>query len=83
MVVYSRRSLHSLPHYTKTHNIESPVDKLIYILIGKRRLRVVSVVRDVWGHLVYHVDAMENDVTAILLTDGSVLWVDPNVPSGS
>jgi len=77
LIIFTRGTLNSFPHDTKSDKVHSPVDKVLNILVIKRKLGVKSTVAwDVGVHLVDDVDTVENDVSSLFVNKHASVVVD-------
>jgi hypothetical protein len=72
LVVNSRSSLDSFPHYSESHKIHTPSLKIIDVLIREWVLRIKMVLDwKIWCNFVHHIDTMVDHLSSMLISDNS------------
>ena len=77
IIIDSLGALNGLPHDTKTHEVHAPLHKAFNILVVQRVLTVEVAGRwDIRVDFVDDIDTVEDDLTAILVSEGTVGVID-------
>ena len=73
-IIFAISSLYCFPHYSKPNEIETPFYKVLNIFIIERILWIkCSIARYVRRNLVYYVDSVEKDCSAVIINEHSIL----------
>ena len=77
VIIDTRGSFDCLPHDSQSHEIETPLSELFYFSVSERELSIeLFLTRDVGRNLIDYIHTMENDCSAILVSDLPGCWVN-------